>query len=161
MNFNFSHLRNNGTCIEINSTISGDSTASFRCECEESHTGLHCELKIDLCGNITCANKGMCQTINIAWKCTCLDSTLFYGNYCQFQTNSLQIKKAISRSFASVAITAIVSTCSFVIFMDILKYVFHLDPVKTERQKLQKKEEEKRAVKPNVPKIAIRFQYVA
>jgi hypothetical protein len=45
--------------------------------------------------------------------------------------------------------------------MDILKYVFHLDPVKTERQKLQKKEEEKRAVKRNVPKIAIRFQSVA
>ena len=99
------------------------------------------------------------------WKCICLDSTFYYGSYCQFQTNALQIRKALSKSFASVAITAIIVTCSFVILMDILKYVFHIDPVKTERQKLHRKQEQeqqaKRTARQDVPKVAIRFQYIA
>ena len=134
---------------------------TFYCECEYGYTGIHCELTINLCGNITCANRGLCQTINMTWKCTCLDSSLFYGDYCQFQTNFLLIRKALSRSFASVAITAIVSTCSFIVLMDILKYVFHIDPVKAERQRCQKRQEEiKRAPKSSSPKVAIRFQYI-
>jgi hypothetical protein len=98
----------------------------------------------------------------MAWKCICLDPTYYYGNYCQFETNTLQVRKVLSRSFASIAITVLVFTCSFILLMDILKYVFHVDPVKTESEKSQKqKEEGKRAVKSNVPKVAIRFQYIS
>jgi hypothetical protein len=97
----------------------------------------------------------------MSWKCFCLDPSLYYGNFCQFQTNALQVKKALSKSFAGVAIAAIVSTCSFVILMDILKYGFRVDPVKREREKSQKLKEEKRVAQTNAPKIAVRFQYIA
>ena len=134
---------------------------TFYCECRSGYTGTYCELIIDLCGNITCANKGICQTINMAWQCTCLDSSLFYGDYCQFQTNFLLIRKALSRSFASIAITIIFSTCSFIVLMDILKYVFHIDPAKAERQRYRKRQEErKQSPKSSSPKVAIRFQYI-
>lgn len=88
-------------------------------------------------------------------KCVCLDSTLYYGDYCQLRTNSLQVKQALSRSFASIAITAIVLTCSFVVLMDVLKYGFHIDPVKTERQKVRQEKAQS-----NGQKLAVRFQYV-
>lgn len=45
--------------------------------------------------------------------------------------------------------------------MDILKYVFHIDPVKAERKKVEKAHEEKRTGKANVPAVAVRFQYIA
>ncbi|CAF1499768.1 unnamed protein product, partial [Adineta steineri] len=60
------------------------------------------------------------------------------------------------------AIVALVLTCSFVIIMDILKYVFKIDPVKAERLKqLQAKRAAKPKPKPKAPNVAIRFQYVA
>ncbi|CAF4373124.1 unnamed protein product, partial [Adineta steineri] len=81
---------------------------------------------------------------------------------CEIQTSALKIKQALSRSFASVAITALVLTCSFVIIMDILKYVFKIDPVKAERLKqLRAKKAAKSKPKPKAPNVAIRFQYVA
>jgi len=157
----FYYNRNNGTCIEVNSTISGGNGASFHCDCEEGYNGINCELSVDLCGNITCLNNGICQTIDMKWKCICLDSSFYYGDYCQFQTSSLKIREALSRSLASVAISVIAVTCSFVILMDILKYVFHVDPVEDVREKYRKqKEEAKRAAKLKEPRIAIRFQYV-
>ena len=149
----------------MNSTISTNNGSSFTCECAEGYDGIHCELPVDLCGNITCENNGVCQTTNMVWKCRCLDSTLYYGDYCQFQTSSLTVQKALSKSFASVAITAIVTTCSFVIVMDALKYIFHIDPVKTERENYQKQneaeKEAKRSIRLNQPHVAIRFQYIA
>jgi hypothetical protein len=100
----------------------------------------------------------------MAWKCICLDPTLYSGEYCQIQTTALQVKKTVSKSFASIAITAIVLTCSFIVLMDILKYGFHVDPIKTERmlkqQEAQAEKEAKRAAR-SAPKVAVRFQYVA
>lgn len=153
--------RNNGTCIEINSTVSSTHGSAFRCECAEAYNGLHCELQVDLCGNITCQNNGFCKTTDLVWKCICIDDKLFYGDYCEFQSNSLKVLKALSRSFASVAITAIALTCSFVILMDLLKYVFHIDPAKGERAAKAAEKQAKKAMKQPAPQVAIRFQYVA
>jgi hypothetical protein len=156
--------RNNGTCIELNSTISGTNGTRFECDCAEGYTGINCELTVNLCANISCANNGICKTTNMAWKCICLDPTLYYGEYCQIQTTALQVKKTVSKSFASIAITAIVLTCSFIVLMDILKYGFHVDPIKTERmlkqQEAQAEKEAKRVAR-SAPKVAVRFQYVA
>jgi hypothetical protein len=90
----------------------------------------------------------------MSWNCICLDKTLYYGAYCQFQTSTLKIKQVLSRSLASVAITIIVLTCSFIFSMDVLKYVFHVDPVKIQliKWRLQKEAD--------APKVAIRFQYI-
>jgi hypothetical protein len=100
----------------------------------------------------------------MTWKCICLDPSLYFGEYCQLQTTALTVKKAMSKSFASVAIAAITCTCSFVVLMDVLKYAFHVDPVKTERMKKQQQKEQekqaKRAAKA-APKVVVRFHYVA
>ena len=123
--------------------------------------GTHCELKLDLCANISCKNNGICKTIDLAWKCICLDPTLYYGNYCERQTSALAVKKSLTKSFASVAITALVLTCSFVIVMDILKYLFHIDPAKEARMKRAKAKRTAPKRKSGAPKVAVRFQYVS
>ena len=157
----FYFTRNDGTCIEINSTVSNNNGSMFYCECQDGYQGRICQLRIDLCVNITCENRGVCATIDMTWKCTCLDPGLFYGNRCEFQTGALLMKKALSRSFASVAISAITITCSFILLMDALKYIFHIDPAKFERQKLrQRRQQEKEKAKSDKPKPAVRFQYI-
>ena len=123
--------------------------------------GTHCELKLDLCANISCKNNGICKTIDLTWKCICLDPTLYYGNYCERQTSALAVKKALTKSFASVAITALVLTCSFVIIMDVLKYLFHIDPAKEARMKRAKAKRTAPKRKSGAPKVAVRFQYVS
>ena len=148
--------RNNGTCIEVNSTLSSSDGMKFFCECSEGFNGVNCQLQIDLCGNITCQNNGFCRTVDMVWTCICLNPSLYFGQYCEHQTSALTVKKALSKSFASVAITAIVLTCSFVVVMDILKYVFHINPAKVEKVD----EEPKKPPVSKVPKIAIRFQYI-
>ena len=120
-------FRHNGTCVPINSSVTVTNGAKFTCECVDGYNGVHCELSVDLCRNITCKNKGICQTIGSTWKCFCLDSTLYFGDYCQFRTNKLKIREFLSKSFAYVAITAITGTFMFVLVMDILKYIFHID----------------------------------
>ncbi|CAF1374280.1 unnamed protein product [Adineta steineri] len=98
----------------------------------------------------------------MSWSCICLIPSLYYGNYCEIQTSALKVKQALSKSFASVAIVTLVLTCSFVTIMDVLKYVFKIDPVKAERlRQIQAKKAAKSKPKPKAPNVAIRFQYVA
>jgi hypothetical protein len=49
----------------------------------------------------------------------------------------------LSRSFAIVAIIAICLIFAFVLFMDILKYLFNIDPVDREHHRLRMEEEKK------------------
>jgi hypothetical protein len=73
----------------------------------------------------------------------------------------LKVRKALSKSFSSVAITAIALTCSFVVVMDLLKYAFHVDPLKAQRAQMQANEQAKRNNAVHAPPMAVRFQYVA
>jgi len=131
---------------------------TFECECQEGFTGIYCELKIDQCKNISCKNRGLCRMIDRKWKCFCLDSSLYYGNYCEYQTSGLTVKKVMAKSFSSVAIAVITLTVSFVVSMDVLKYVFHIDPVKAVRKKVKKSKNEAKS-KPS--KTVVRFQYIS
>ncbi|CAF2139823.1 unnamed protein product [Rotaria magnacalcarata] len=155
----------NGTCVPINATIASIDGLNFKCECIEGYDGTYCELGIDLCVNITCENRGICQTVAMQWKCSCLDSAYYYGDLCQFKTNKLKIREILSSSFAFIAIGVISVTCGFVVVMDVLKYVFHIDPVECERDNYRKRREAqrraRRPIKPNQTKIALRFQYVS
>ncbi|CAF3807786.1 unnamed protein product [Rotaria magnacalcarata] len=155
----------NGTCVPINATIASMNGLNFKCECIEGYDGTYCELGIDLCENITCENRGICQTVAMQWKCSCLDSAYYYGDLCQFKTNKLKIREILSSSFAFIAIGVISVTCGFVVVMDVLKYVFHIDPVECERDNYRKRREAqrraRRPIKPNQTKIALRFQYVS
>jgi hypothetical protein len=97
-----------------------------------------------MCLNITCQNKGHCVSSNLSWSCHCLDPFLYYGRYCEHKSTSLLTKEILSKSFASVAITAIIVVMLFVVIMDILKYGFGIDPVDRERQLMKSKQEKKR-----------------
>ncbi|CAF0966026.1 unnamed protein product [Adineta steineri] len=156
---------NDGTCLEGSGTSSSTNGSTFTCECSEGYDGVYCELKVNLCGNITCENKGECETYDMHWKCVCLDSTLYYGDYCQFKTSKLEVKEILSKSFASIAIASLIVTCGFILIMDILKYFFHIDPVEYERETYRKRRDQRRrARKPpknGDMKLALRFQYIA
>jgi hypothetical protein len=149
----------------MNNTVATNNGSNFRCECVEGYDGIHCQLQIDLCGNITCENRGVCLTTDFMWKCVCLDSSLYYGDYCQFQTSKLMIREILSKSFASIAIAVISTTCAFIVIMDILKYCFRIDPVEYERESYRKRLAERRRArrqnKRKGPRFALRFQYVS
>lgn len=130
--------RNNGTCIETNNA------STFTCQCRLGYDGIYCESYSDMCGNITCENHGVCQSTYLNWYCQCLDDSLYSGSYCEQTSSSLKTKKALSLSFAIVAIVAISVVGAFVVTMDVLKYVFKIDPVDRERHRLEmEKEKEK------------------
>jgi len=77
ISYSFFLCRNNGTCISASTTVNANNESNFRCECVQGYDGVYCELQIDLCGNITCENRGMCETEELMWKCICLDPTLY------------------------------------------------------------------------------------
>lgn len=103
--------------------------------------------------------------MELTWKCLCLNSDYYYGDLCQYKTTKLRVREIISKSFALIAIAVISSTCAFIIIMDVLKYVFHIDPVAFERDNYRKRCEAlrraKRPIKMHGTKIALRFQYIS
>ncbi|CAF1414561.1 unnamed protein product [Didymodactylos carnosus] len=155
----------NGTCLEVNKTISVNSTNNFHCECVEGYDGVHCELEVDDCSNVTCQNHGFCVSTLNSWHCICLDTNYYNGVYCQYKSQSLIIKEWVAKSFAIVAIGSIIAVCLFVIIMDVMKYVFKIDPV-YENEKLRKaryRRDHPRKPKPvqvDNKTLALRFQYV-
>lgn len=115
-----------------------------------------------MCTNITCENKGVCFSSHLSWSCECLDST--YGTYCENKDTSLVIKQALSKSFASIAITAIIAVFIFVITMDILKYGFKIDPVDRERRLMeleQRKRQYNKKREKKKTKITLRSFYIS
>lgn len=76
----------------------------------------------------------------------------------------MKIREILSKSFASIAIAVIVTTCAFVVIMDVLKYAFRIDPVEYERESYRKRREERRQArrppKDDQMKLALRFEYV-
>lgn len=160
-------LRNNGTCIEINTTISGILETTFTCQCIYGYDGTYCELESNMCDNITCEYNGVCISSYLTWSCQCLDSLLYSGIYCQDKSSALVTKQILSKSFAIVVIVALCCVVGFVMLMDILKYVFNIDPVDRERYRLrieqEKKEQKKfstKKKKKKVKKIIQRFSKI-
>ena len=62
--------------------------------------------------------------------------------------------QAVSRSFAYVAIIALIAVALFIAAMDILKYGFGIDPVPNDRDRMKPP---KRRMK---SRVAVRFTYV-
>ncbi|CAF1031937.1 unnamed protein product [Rotaria sordida] len=153
-----------GNCVEMNGTVSLNNKTTFKCICKPGYNGPQCELISDMCINIKCENKGVCISSHLSWRCHCLDSSLYSGKYCEKISTSLIIKQILSKSFASVAIVAIIAVFLFVIIMDILKYVFKIDPVDRERRlmklKQKKKYLNKNRKKPR-KKVALKVFYIS
>lgn len=142
-----------GQCNETSPT-------TFHCDCDRGYDGRHCERRIDLCHNVTCKNSGVCRTTLLNFTCEC--STHDYtGRYCEVKSTSLVIKIIVNRSFGYVAIIALVGVVGVVVVMDVLKYVFNIDPVSKERQRLaarrRRRQQQVIKFKATAP---IRFVYV-
>ena len=137
-----------GTCIETSPT-------SFFCQCDPGYEGVHCENLINYCQNVQCQNNGQCRPSLLNFTCECT-TTDFSGRYCEIKSASLQSKQTVNRSLGYIAIIAIGIVLGFIVLLDVLKYVFHVDPVGKARRQVQAQKRLKSKRRP----IAIRFIYV-
>ncbi len=113
-------------------------STNFYCNCTEDRTGTHCEVLIDYCHNVTCFNKGICRSLLLDYECKCLSGS-YWGRHCERVARSIIIRQYVSKAFGYIAIIAILVVAGFVIIMDILKYVFGIDPVQPERELIRRR----------------------
>ena len=134
------------------------SPITFECECYPGYEGLHCESLTDYCRSIICQNNGQCRPSLLNFTCECTTSD-FTGRYCEIKSASLVIKAAVKQSIGYIAIIAILGAFSIIVMLDILKYVFKIDPVEKERRNLAKQRRRQREQR-SKPKLVQRFVYV-
>ena len=71
------------------------------------------------------------------YRCQCLTND-YWGRHCEYVSTRLLIRQYISESVGYVAILVLVATITFVIVMDVLKYIFGIDPVRRERDEIRR-----------------------
>ena len=100
---------------------------------------MHCEYNIDDCPLDACKNGGQCEDLINSFKCICL--SFFSGEYCEIKNEELVLKENVSRSFSVIAILTLILTFSFFITMDVVRFVFRIEPegLKEQRQMMRKK----------------------
>ena len=118
--------------------------------------GTHCETKINYCDNVRCQNNGVCRPLVRGYKCECLGDS-FSGQHCEIVATRIKIYQIASKSFAYIAIIALLSVAMFIVIMDILKYCFGIGPVREERERLRQRRNQQ--IKKRKPVIQ-RFVYV-
>ena len=106
---------NNGQCID-NLTDS-----SYKCQCAYSFYGSNCESQVNLCQNFTCSRNGYCDQTNNSPNCICFVN--FLGDKCQYESNSFQVRKVFISIFTIIAIIIMVSFATFILCMDLTKYI--------------------------------------
>lgn len=120
-----------GVCTPLNDT-------HFQCSCTKERTGIHCEDPIDYCKNVTCLNKGVCQSLSPGYKCLCITAD-YSGTHCEDVARSVIVRQYVSKTFGYIAIISLFIVVAFLVIMDILKYVFGIDPVREERELLRRR----------------------
>ena len=140
-----------GQCIEINHTM-------FRCDCDAGYEGLHCESLMNYCLDVTCHNNGQCRPARLNFTCECTTND-FTGRYCEIKSSSLAFKQAINRGFGYIAILALLSVATTIIIMDVMKYIFNIDPAQEERKRIAEQRPRPRLLK-SKPRLVQRFVYV-
>ena len=118
--------------------------------------GRHCEKKVDYCANVTCKNGGLCRGLLRDYKCECVSAS-HSGRLCETVANSLVVRQAVSKSLSYLAILFLLLVVGLIVFMDVLTYVFHIDPVGDEHRRLQREKAQKKALK---HVVAVRYLYV-
>jgi len=68
-----------GSCIETSNT-------TFDCLCTPGWEGIHCEIMVDYCQNITCQNEGICCPSVLNYTCKCLHE-IYSGRHCEIIMN--------------------------------------------------------------------------
>jgi hypothetical protein len=137
-----------GSCQNLSNT-------TFVCQCDEGWEGIHCETIINYCEDVRCQNNGVCRSSYRNYTCECLGES-FSGRYCEITATNIKIYQKLSKSFAYIAIIAIVSVAMFIVIMDILKYGFGIDAVGKDLKRMKRK---KRNMKQKPP-VIVRFIYV-
>ena len=84
-----------------------------------------------------CENQGVCRSLSDNYTCECVNDN-YSGDHCEIIATKIKIYKIVSKSFAYIAIIAMVIVVMFVIIMDILKYCFGIDPVSEERERIRR-----------------------
>ena len=125
--------RDHGACLETGFT-------SFRCQCDAGYRGTNCESMINLCENVTCQNGAPCRASPMNFTCECT-SVEYSGRYCESVSSTLATKQKVTRSFGYIVIIIIVSFMLFIITLDVLKYVFGIDPVSDDYRRMQTKKQ--------------------
>ncbi|CAF0831536.1 unnamed protein product [Adineta ricciae] len=120
---------NNGICNKTSNT-------TYNCTCSFGYEGTRCGRKINYCWTVTCHNRGVCRPLLGGYKCECLSGT--QGEHCEEITTKLRVHRIVSKSFAFIAILAMISVVLFVIIMDILKYFFAIDPTRREIERIRR-----------------------
>ncbi|CAF4368645.1 unnamed protein product [Adineta steineri] len=126
------------------------SKSTFNCTCSPGFEGTRCERRINYCLNITCYNEGVCRSVSLGYICQCLSGTS--GQHCEKTETKLFIYKAVSKSFAYIAIVAMVCVALFVLIMDILKYCFGIDLTRREVERIRRERRAKRR-KPAIQRL--------
>ena len=127
------------------------------CSCPLGWTGAHCEASINYCQNVTCENKGVCRSSFLNYTCECLTSG-FSGRHCEIIGHQTRIYQILAKTFAFIAITAIVTVVMFVLVMDVLKYVFGIDVTAAESEEVQ--QEHRKKQKEIKSHLIMRYVYV-
>ena len=111
---------------------------------------------INYCHNVICQNQGVCRPLLLDYRCECSTSS-YSGRHCETIDDSLVARKIASKSLAFVAIICICLAIGFFVVMDGLKYIFHIDPVRHEREQLRRQRVAKK--KKKTP-VIIRYKYI-
>ena len=114
-----------------------------QCNCNPGREGHHCEHMTNYCHNISCNDHGICRPRLNNYSCECFGDS-YYGEHCEKTAMKIIILKTVSKSFAYIAILAMVVVGMFVVIMDILKYCFGIDPVEEERQIIRREKQKKK-----------------
>lgn len=139
-----------GTCNETSKT-------TFECFCQEGWIGEHCENMLNLCENVTCLNNGICRRSFLNYTCECLGEN-YSGRHCENVATSRVVLQTVTKSLGYIALIFLSIVISFFVIMDVLKYVFGIDPVKDERERIRRLKAMKRMRKHRP--IIQKFTYV-
>ena len=138
-----------GTCLSTGNQ-------SFLCLCVNGWEGDHCESQVNLCRDVRCLNGGVCRSLFLNYTCECPDSS-YSGRHCEVTDSARILRQILCKSFAYIAIIAMVTVALLIVTLDVLKYGFGIDPAKEEFERMWKK---KMKLKRKTPVVAIRYLYV-
>lgn len=129
------------------------SNTTFTCRCSSAWRGVHCQTKINYCEDNKCLHSGICQSIFLNYTCHCLAGS-YSGRHCEMTSNRIITLQRVSRSFAYIVIIAMICVAVFVVFLDVLKYFFHIDLVGSPRKNRRIRKKKKKV------QLVIRYIYV-
>ena len=107
---------------------------------------------ISFCQSAPCINRGVCRPLLLNYTCECLRGS-YSGRHCEITATRIIILNIVSKSFAYIAILAMVNVAIFVVVMDILKYCFGIDPVEEERERMRQEKRAKRRKRPVIQRF--------